>query len=169
MNPTTAMSRVIVDELLRCGISDVVLAPGSRSAGLALALAAAESRGDLTLHVRLDERSAAFLALGLGKVTGVPAVVVTTSGTAAANLLPAIIEADFSNVPFIAMTADRPASLRGIGANQTISQVGIFGSSVRDAVDMSAATPVADDEAQATQARTWRSTIARAVAATTDV
>jgi len=169
VNPTTAMSRVIVDELLRCGVSDVVLAPGSRSAGLALALADAESRGDLTLHVRLDERSAAFLALGLGKVSGVPAVVVTTSGTAAANLLPAIIEADFSNVPFIALTADRPASLRGVGANQTINQVGIFGVSVRDSVDMSAATLAENDEAQATQVRTWRSTIARAVAATTDV
>jgi len=163
------MARVIIDELVRCGISDVVLAPGSRSAALALELAAAESRGDLTLHVRVDERSAAFLALGLGKVSGVPAVVVTTSGTAAVNLHPAVVEADLSSVPLIALTADRPSSLRGIGANQTIEQVGIFGSSVRANVDLAPAATSPDEAALSAQVRTWRSTIARAVAATTDV
>ncbi len=169
MNPTTALSRVIVDELLRCGITDVVLAPGSRSAGLAIALAAAESRGELTLHVRVDERSAGFLALGLGKLSGIPAVVVTTSGTSVANLLPAIIEADYSNVPLLALTADRPAALRGIGANQTINQVGIFGGSVRDAIDMAAPTSAHSEDELTSQNRVWRSTVARAVAATTDV
>ena len=169
MNPSTALSRVIVDELLRCGITDVVLAPGSRSAGLAIALAAAESRGELTLHVRVDERSAGFLALGLGKLSGVPAVVVTTSGTSVANLLPAIIEADYSNVPLLALTADRPAALRGIGANQTINQVGIFGASVRVAIDMTAPEVSVSDDEWTTQNRVWRSTVARAIAATTDV
>lgn len=163
------MARVIVDELVRCGITDVVLAPGSRSAALALELAAAESRGDLTLHVRVDERSAAFVALGLGKVSGVPAVVVTTSGTAAVNLHPAIVEADHASVPLIALTADRPASLRGVGANQTIDQVGLFGPSVRASVDLAPAVTSVDDDALRAQARVWRSTIARAVAATTDV
>ena len=169
VNPSTAMARVIVDELIRCGITDVVLAPGSRSASLALALAAAEGRGDLTLHVRVDERSAGFLALGLGKVSGVPAVIVTTSGTAVANLLPAIVEADHSNVPMIALTADRPSALRGIGANQTIHQVGIFGSSVREAVDISSASTEVSDAVLASQNRVWRSTISRAIASTTDV
>lgn len=169
MNPSTALARVIVDELLRCGITDVVLAPGSRSAGLAIALAAAESRGELTLHVRVDERSAGFLALGLGKLSGVPAVVVTTSGTSVANLLPAIIEADYSNVPLLALTADRPSALRGIGANQTINQVGIFGGSVRDAIDLAAPASAHNDDDQVAQNRVWRSTVARAVAATTDV
>jgi len=163
------MARVIVDELIRCGVTDVVLAPGSRSAGLALALATAESRGDLTLHVRVDERTAGFLALGLGKVSGVPAVVVTTSGTAVANLLPAVVEASHSNVPLIALTADRPASMRGIGANQTIDQVGIFGTSVREFIDLAAPSTAMDDGSLAAQNRVWRSTIARAVASTTDV
>ena len=163
------MARVIVDELIRCGVTDVVLAPGSRSASLALALAAAESRGDLTLHVRVDERSAGFLALGLGKVSGIPAVVVTTSGTAVVNLHPAIVEADHSNVPMIALTADRPAALRGIGANQTIAQAAVFGSGVREAVDIAAASTEVTDGVLAAQNRVWRSTIARAVASTTDV
>ncbi|MDD2859369.1 MAG: 2-succinyl-5-enolpyruvyl-6-hydroxy-3-cyclohexene-1-carboxylic-acid synthase [Candidatus Nanopelagicales bacterium] len=169
MNPSTAMARVIIDELVRCGITDVVLAPGSRSAALALELAAAEGRGELTLHVRVDERSAAFLALGLGKVSGVPAVVVTTSGTAAVNLHPAVVEADLASVPLIALTADRPAALRGVGANQTIEQVGLFGPSVRASVDLAPAVAPAEGESFSAQSRVWRSTVARAVAATTDV
>lgn len=152
----------MVDELLRCGISDVVLAPGSRSTPLALAFAAAEGRGDVTLHVRLDERSAGYLAVGLAKVTGLPAVVVTTSGTAAVNLHPAIVEADLSDVPMIAVTADRPPQLRGVGANQTIRQPAVFGRDVRLAIDMGTATR------EAGQVRYWRSTVSRAVAAATD-
>ena len=113
MNPSTAQAKVMVDELIRCGVSDVVVAPGSRSAALAIAFAEAEARGEIVLHVRVDERTAGFLALGLGKVSGVPAVVLTTSGTAAVNLHPAIIEADLSNVPLIALTADRPPALAG--------------------------------------------------------
>ncbi len=152
----------MVDELIRCGVTDAVVSPGSRSAPLAMALAAAEARGDITLHVRLDERSAGYLAVGIAKVTGVPAIVVTTSGTAAVNLHPAIVEADQSSVPLIAVTADRPPQLRGVGANQTIRQSGVFGADVRLAIDMGAATP------QAGQVRYWRSTVARVVAASTD-
>ena len=151
----------MVDELLRCGVTDAVLSPGSRSTALAIALAQAEERGELTLHVRLDERSAGYLALGLAKVTGVAAVVVTTSGTAAVNLHPAIVEADQSAVPLIALTADRPPQLRGVGANQTIHQAAVFGADVRLTVDMATAT------GQAGQVRYWRSTVARVVAAST--
>jgi len=113
----------VVDELIRCGVSDAVLAPGSRSAPLAMALAQAEARGEITLHVRIDERSAGYLALGLGKVSGVPAAVITTSGTAAVNLHPAMVEADLADVPLLAITADRPPALRGVGANQAIVAV----------------------------------------------
>jgi 2-succinyl-5-enolpyruvyl-6-hydroxy-3-cyclohexene-1-carboxylate synthase len=165
VNTSTAQAKVMVDELIRCGVSDVVVAPGSRSAALAIAFAEAEVRGEIVLHVRLDERTAGFLALGLGKVSGVPAVVLTTSGTAAVNLHPAIIEADLSNVPLIALTADRPPTLRDIGANQAIDQLKIFGPSVRTFHEMAMLDPVRDPVAAN---RYWRSTIARAVAAATD-
>ncbi len=113
MNPSTAQATVMVDEFLRCGLTDAIVCPGSRSTPLAMALAAAEARGEIVLHVRLDERTAGYLAVGLAKVTGVPAIVVTTSGTAAVNLHPAIVEAEQSGVPLIAVTADRPPELRG--------------------------------------------------------
>ena len=162
MNPATAEALVLVDELVRCGVTDAVLAPGSRSTPLALALAAAETRGDLVLHVRLDERSAAYCALGISRVTGVPAVVVTTSGTAAVNLHPALVEADESSIPVLVMTADRPPRLRDVGANQTIRQAGLFGSTVRVALDLSPAVR------ELGQVRYWRSSVARAVAIATD-
>jgi 2-succinyl-5-enolpyruvyl-6-hydroxy-3-cyclohexene-1-carboxylate synthase len=162
VNPSTAEAMVLVDELLRCGVTDVVLAPGSRSTPLALALAAAETRGDLTLHVRLDERSAGYTALGIGKVTGVPAVVLTTSGTAAVNLHPSIVEADESGVPMLVVTADRPPRLRDAGANQTIRQATTFGSDVRISIDLAPAVR------EPGQVRYWRSTVARAVAMATD-
>lgn len=153
----------MVDEFLRCGVTDAVLAPGSRSTPLAMALAAAEERGEITLHVRLDERSAGYLAVGIAKVTGVPPIIVTTSGTAAVNLHPALVEADQSSIPLIAVTADRPPQLRGVGANQTIRQAGLYGGDVRLAVDMATAT-----DAPTGQVRYWRSTVARVVAASTD-
>ena len=162
MNPSTAEAIVLVDELLRCGVTDAVLAPGSRSTPLAVALATAEARGDLTLHVRLDERSAGYTALGIGKVTGVPAVVLTTSGTAAVNLHPSIVEADESGVPMLVVTADRPPRLRDVGANQTIGQTRTFGSDVRISIDMSPAVR------EVGQVKYWRSTVARAVAMATD-
>ncbi|GAB2863634.1 2-succinyl-5-enolpyruvyl-6-hydroxy-3-cyclohexene-1-carboxylic-acid synthase [Actinocorallia aurea] len=131
MNPATALATVLVDELLRGGMTDAVLAPGSRSAPLALALDAAERAGRMRLHVRVDERSASFLGLGLAKRTGRPVALVCTSGTAAANFHPAIIEASESSVPLVVLTADRPPELRGTGANQTIDQVKLYGSAVR--------------------------------------
>ena len=158
MNPSTALGRVLVDELVRCGVREAVLAPGSRSAPLAFALHAADAAGRLRLHVRIDERSGGFLALGLAKASGRPAVVVTTSGTAAANLHPAVLEAAHAGVPLLALTADRPPELRGVGANQTVDQLGLFGSAARF---VELGTP----EIRAGQNAYWRSTICRAVAA----
>ena len=164
MNPSTAQARVLVDEFLRCGVVDAVVAPGSRSTPLAIALAEAEERGEIVLHVRIDERSAGFLALGLAKVSGLPSLVLTTSGTAAVNLHPAIVEADESGIPLIALTADRPPQLRDVGANQSIVQVPVFGGSVRSRHDLA----VADLSDPAAANRYWRSTASRAVAAATD-
>ena len=126
MNPSTAQAGVIVDELVRNDVRHVVLTPGSRNAALALALYDAAEAGRLTLHVRIDERVAGFLALGLSRV-GRPAAVVCTSGTAAANLHPAVLEAYHSGVGLLTITADRPPELHGTGANQTIDQRGLFG------------------------------------------
>lgn len=126
----------VLEELLASGVRDVVLAPGSRSAPFALALADAERRGLVRLHVRIDERSAAYLALGLARGSGLPVAVVTTSGTAAVNLHPAIVEAAYSGVPLVALTADRPGSLRGSGANQTIEQPGLFDTDVVIGLDL---------------------------------
>jgi 2-succinyl-5-enolpyruvyl-6-hydroxy-3-cyclohexene-1-carboxylate synthase len=160
VNPSTALARVVVDELVRNRLTHVVLAPGSRSAPLAMALADADAGGRLRLHVRVDERSAAFTALGLAKSSGVPAAVVTTSGTAVANLHPAVLEAHHGNVPLLLLTADRPEELRGVGANQTTEQVGIFGGSVRLFRELSA------PDVRTGQVPYWRSTISRAWLAT---
>ena len=150
MNESTAIAGVVIDRLLAHGVTDVVLAPGSRSTPLALRLAAAERVGAIRLHVRIDERSAAFLAVGIAKVSGQPVAVVCTSGTAVANLAPAVVEAAYSGLPLIVITADRPPELRGVGANQTIDQVGFFGQQVRTAVDLFALGQDADPES------TWR-------------
>lgn len=162
VNPSTAQARVVIDELLRCGVTDIVLAPGSRSAALAIAAAQAEERGELVLHVRVDERVAGYLALGLAKATGVPAAIITTSGTSVANLLPAFVEADLSGIPLVALTADRPHALRGVGANQEIDQVGLLAARSRAAIDMAPAI------ARIGEVAVWRSTVARIVAAATD-
>lgn len=159
MNPSTALGRVLVDELVRSGVRDVVLSPGSRSAALALALHAADARDELRLHVRVDERSAGFLALGLAKGSHRPVAVVTTSGTAAANLHPAVLEASHARVPLIAVTADRPAELRGTEANQTTDQVKLYGDAVRAYVEVAAPDVVPDSGAA------WRAAVARVVAA----
>jgi 2-succinyl-5-enolpyruvyl-6-hydroxy-3-cyclohexene-1-carboxylate synthase len=121
-------ARVLVDELARAGVREMVVAPGSRSAPLVLA-AAANPR--FRLVVQVDERSAGFLALGIGKATGRPGAVITTSGTAAANLLPAVVEAAQSETPLLVLSADRPTHLRGADANQAIDQVHLFGRYVR--------------------------------------
>ncbi|MET0865476.1 MAG: 2-succinyl-5-enolpyruvyl-6-hydroxy-3-cyclohexene-1-carboxylic-acid synthase [Nakamurella sp.] len=131
MNPSTALARVLIDELIACGVNDVVLAPGSRNAPLSLALHDADAADRLRLHVRIDERTAGFLALGLARGSGRPTAVVTTSGTAVANLHPAVLEASHGGVPLIVLSADRPPWLRDVGANQTVDQRGLFGPSLR--------------------------------------
>ena len=131
MNPSTAFGISFTDELVRCGLREVVLAPGSRSTPLAMAFCEAERRGLVRLHVRIDERSASFTALGLAKASRRPVAVLCTSGTAAANFHPAVIEADESGVPLLLLTADRPPELRGTGANQAIDQIKLYGGAVR--------------------------------------
>ncbi|HEU4842182.1 MAG TPA: thiamine pyrophosphate-binding protein, partial [Ilumatobacteraceae bacterium] len=112
----------LVDELVACGVRHAVIAPGSRSTPLALALTA---RPELAVHVVHDERSAAFVALGLG-LGGMPAVLLCTSGTAAANFHPAVVEAGLSDVPLLVVTADRPPELRDVGAPQAIDQTHLY-------------------------------------------
>ncbi len=160
MNPSTALATVIVDELVRGGVREAVLCPGSRNAPLSFALDAAHRAGRLRLHVRIDERTAGFLALGLAKASGLPVLVVTTSGTAAVNLHPAVVEADYSRVRLVVLTADRPVEMRGTGANQTIDQVELYGGSVRHFLDVSVdAFPTAAD---------WRTLVVRALAQGTE-
>ena len=113
-----------VDELVRAGVRHVCIAPGSRSTPIALTVA---ERPELRLWMHLDERSAAFFALGIARATGVPAAVVCTSGTAAANFFPAVVEAQSAGVPLLVLTADRPPELRDIGAAQTIDQAHLYG------------------------------------------
>lgn len=127
-NAGQALALVTVDEFVRCGMTHVCLAPGSRSTPMALALA--QNRA-LDLHVVIDERSAGFLALGIAKQSRKPVGVLTTSGTATANLLPAVVEARLSAVPLIVLTADRPPELRDTGAGQTIDQVKLYGPYVK--------------------------------------
>jgi 2-succinyl-5-enolpyruvyl-6-hydroxy-3-cyclohexene-1-carboxylate synthase len=131
VNPSTAFATVLADELARCGLREVVVAPGSRSTPLAMAFWALDRAGRVRLHVRIDERSASFTALGLAKASRRPVAVLCTSGTAAANFHPAVIEADESAVPLLVLTADRPPELRATGASQTIDQVKLYGSAVR--------------------------------------
>ena len=146
----------LVDEWVRCGVAHAVVAPGSRSTPMALALAADER---IAVHVHHDERAAAFVALGIGLSTGHPALVLTTSGTAAAHLHPAVIEAHQASVPLVVLTADRPPELRQVGAPQTVDQTHLYGRSVRWFAD-----PGVPDAAGA---HAWRSLAARAVAEAT--
>ncbi|HEX6357210.1 2-succinyl-5-enolpyruvyl-6-hydroxy-3-cyclohexene-1-carboxylic-acid synthase [Actinophytocola sp.] len=157
MNPSTAQASVIVDELIRNDVRHVVVCPGSRNAPLAIALHDAAEAGRLTMHVRVDERSAGFLALGLSKAGGRPAAVACTSGTAAANLHPAVLEAHHAGIGLLMITADRPPELHGTGANQTIDQRGLFGPAA-----VSVEFPVA--EKRTGQNQVWRGLVCRAVA-----
>ncbi len=150
---TATFCATLVDEFVRCGITDAVVCPGSRSTPLALALLG-EDR--IRTHVVLDERSAGFVALGIGAASGVPALVLTTSGTAAVELHPAVVEADLGRVPLIVCSADRPPELHGVGAPQTVDQQRLFGTSVRSFVDPGPPEPAT--------ASTWRSLAARVVA-----
>ncbi|MBK5288172.1 MAG: 2-succinyl-5-enolpyruvyl-6-hydroxy-3-cyclohexene-1-carboxylic-acid synthase [Acidimicrobiia bacterium] len=156
----SAFTRTLVDEWVRGGVTDVVISPGSRSAPLVYAVAA---DGRLARHIVLDERAAAFVAVGLGRATGRPAVVVTTSGTAAANLHPAVLEAHHGFVPLIVCTADRPPVLRGTGAPQTIDQRNLFGPAARWFVDV----PVPSHDPDSGD--TWRTLGARSVLEATGV
>lgn len=136
MNPSTALARLVVDQLIVGGVTDFVISPGSRSAPLAMELARRELAGELRLHVRIDERSAGFLALGMAKESWRPVPVICTSGTAVANLSPAVVEASYAGIALVVITADRPAELRNVGSNQTIDQVGFFGNKVQRAIDL---------------------------------
>ncbi|GAA1809041.1 2-succinyl-5-enolpyruvyl-6-hydroxy-3-cyclohexene-1-carboxylic-acid synthase [Agromyces neolithicus] len=136
--PATAFAVALLEGFVRSGVRDIVVAPGSRSQALALAAAEFERAGMLRLHVRIDERGAAFLAVGLAIESRHPSIVVTTSGTAVANLHPAVLEAHHAGVPLVVLTADRPAELRGIRSNQTTMQPGIFAGAVRLERDVAA-------------------------------
>lgn len=165
MNPSTAQARIVVDELIRGGVRDVVLCPGSRNAPLAFALSAADAAGRLRLHVRIDERTAGFLAVGLAVAQGAPVCVAMTSGTAVANLGPAVLEANYARVPLIVLSANRPYELLGTGANQTMEQFGYFGTQVRATISLGLAE---DDPARMDGFNAqWRSATCRVLAAAT--
>ena len=128
-NLNAAWAHVLVDQLHRvAGVREAIVCPGSRSAPLALACA---QHGELRVRSVIDERSAGFVALGMAKQSGAPALVVVTSGTAASHLYPAVLEAEHAGVPLIVASADRPWELHGWGAPQTLEQVGLFGAHVR--------------------------------------
>ncbi len=151
-----ACASLLIDELARGGVRDVCVSPGSRSAPLALAAA---RHGGLRVHVILDERSAGYFAMGLAKASGVPATLICTSGTAAVNYHPAVVEARWSRTPLIVLTADRPPEARQTGTNQTIDQTWLYGSAPLWFFE----TPLPAVEAET--ARTWRSVGSRAAAA----
>ncbi|QRV15260.1 2-succinyl-5-enolpyruvyl-6-hydroxy-3-cyclohexene-1-carboxylic-acid synthase [Haloterrigena salifodinae] len=156
-NRATLWGRVLVDELAKGGLEAVCIAPGSRSTPLTVAFAAHEG---IDVYSHLDERSAAYFALGRARRTGEPTALVSTSGTATANFHPAVIEADQARVPLLVLTADRPHELRDSGANQTVDQVKLYG----DAVRWDAELP--DPEADERKVRSLRTTAARALAET---
>lgn len=137
MSEATTLARVIVRQIIESGIKDVVISPGSRNAPLSIAFYQASKKGLIKLHVRIDERTAAFFALGIAKASGLPVPIVCTSGTAVANYHPAVLEASHTNQPLLVLTADRPARLRRTGANQTTEQARIFGKAVRYFADVS--------------------------------
>ena len=165
MNPSTAQARVVVDELIRGGVRDVVLCPGSRNAPLAFALQDADRAGRVRLHVRIDERTAGYLAIGLAIAAGAPVCVAMTSGTAVANLGPAVVEANYARVPLIVLSANRPYELLGTGANQTMEQLGYFGTQVRATISLG----LAEDAPERMDAfnATWRSATCRVLSAAT--
>ncbi|HEX5909357.1 MAG TPA: 2-succinyl-5-enolpyruvyl-6-hydroxy-3-cyclohexene-1-carboxylic-acid synthase, partial [Thermoleophilaceae bacterium] len=138
INSTYAPVQAMVDELARCGTTHAVTCPGSRNAPVVLAVAADER---LTAVSVIDERVAGFMALGMAKATGRPVVVTCTSGTAAANLAPAVHEAWQARVPLIVLTADRPPELRDVGAGQAIDQIGLYGSAAKWFVELGNGEP----------------------------
>lgn len=168
MNPSTAQARIVVDELIRGGVRDVVLCPGSRNAPLAFALADADRAGRIRLHVRIDERTAGYLAIGLavgGDGPAAPVCIAMTSGTAVANLGPAVVEANYARVPLIVLSANRPYELLGTGANQTMEQLGYFGTQVRATISLGLAEE--SPERMAALNAQWRSATCRVLVAAT--
>jgi 2-succinyl-5-enolpyruvyl-6-hydroxy-3-cyclohexene-1-carboxylate synthase len=169
VNPSTAQARVVVDELIRGGVRDVVLCPGSRNAPLAFALSDADRTGRIRLHVRIDERTAGYLAIGLAVGGGTdersPVCIAMTSGTAVANLGPAVVEANYARVPLIVLSANRPYEMLGTGANQTFEQLGYFGTQVRANVSLG----LAEDRPEQLDSLNaqWRSATCRVLAAAT--
>ena len=152
MSDSSECARTLIGQLVAQGVTEFVLAPGSRSAPLALCLDASAAAGLLRLHVRVDERAAGFLALGLAKGSGRCVAVVTTSGTAVGNLLPAVMEAHHAGEPLLVVSADRPSWLVGFGANQTTEQAGIFGGFLSYSARVSASAPADAWMAQAARA-----------------
>ena len=138
MSVSTALARHTVRQLIELGVEDVVLSPGSRNAPLSIAFYQAQEKGLINLHVRIDERGAAFFALGISKASGKYVPVVCTSGTAVANYYPAVLEAHHSDIDLLLLTADRPSRLRKTGSNQTTNQHAIFGEFVRHSLDTAA-------------------------------
>ncbi|MFV8171024.1 2-succinyl-5-enolpyruvyl-6-hydroxy-3-cyclohexene-1-carboxylic-acid synthase [Mycolicibacterium peregrinum] len=165
MNPSTAQARVVVDELIRGGVRDVVLCPGSRNAPLAFALSDADRAGRIRLHVRIDERTAGYLAIGLAVAERAPVCIAMTSGTAVANLGPAVVEANYARVPLIVLSANRPYEMLGTGANQTFEQLGYFGTQVRANISLG----LAEDRPEQLDSLNaqWRSATCRVLAAAT--
>ncbi len=159
-NRNTLWGNVLVDELVASGLEAVCIAPGSRSTPLTVAFA---THPDVEVYSHIDERSAAYFALGRARRTGEPTALVCTSGTAAANFHPAVVEASQARVPLLVLTADRPHDLRDSGANQTVDQVKLYG----DAVRWYAELP--EPEADERKVRMLRTTAARALAETTGV
>ncbi len=143
--PATDAAAALLGRLVELGVRHVVVSPGSRSQALALVAAELEVRGAVRVHVRVDERVAGFTALGIGRESGVPAAVICTSGTAVANLLPAALEAHHAGVPLLLLTADRPPELRGVGANQTTRQPGLFAPNMRLETDLPVPDQIDDD------------------------
>lgn len=159
---------MVVDELIRGGVRDVVLCPGSRNAPLAFALQDADRSGRIRLHVRIDERTAGYLAIGLAigaPTRHAPVCVAMTSGTAVANLGPAVVEANYARVPLIVLSANRPYEMLGTGANQTMEQLGYFGSQVRATISLGLAEDA--PERMASLNATWRSVTCRVLVAAT--
>lgn len=164
VDPPTAQAHVVVDELARGGVRDVVLCPGSRNAPLAFAVQAADAAGRLRLHMRIDERTAGFLAVGLAVASRLPVPVVMTSGTAVANLGPAVLEANYARVPLVVLSANRPYEMLGSGTNQTVEQLGPFGSQVRTTISLDPAdeeSASADCASYKHQNSLWRSAVCR--------
>src|ERR1700738_279604 len=165
MNPSTTQARGVVDELIRGGVRDVVLCPGSRNAPLAFALQDADRAGRLRLHVRIDERTAGYFARGVGIGADARVCIAMTSGTAVANLGPAVVEANYARVPLIVLSAHRPYEMLGTGANQTLEQLGCLGTQVRANISLGLAeeTPERMDSLNAQ----WRSATCRVLVAAT--